>query len=670
MHLHILQPGAVRQAGETVGGEEPHVRGVFEHPPVAAPAAQSVAVAGGGEKCEGATGSGEGRCDLHGAGGITDVLDDVDTEDQLGLGAFDDVCIEVLDGDRVQATTRGDDRVYGDVELVRVGAAHVSAVVGKGAQQLPAAVTNLEDGGRRPRAGLLQQPVGQQQSQTVEVGFTAVRRSAMMRRRLCQVAGEVATRRTPGQLVVGVEDPGRGGRTADLTHGHYPRPPRRMLEDGLIWRILLAGSVVHHMRDHMEQTVGEQVAGTPHLRVLYLSWRDRDNPEAGGSETFVERTAEVLTGQGHDVTLFTSRFPGAAGEARHGRVRVLRRGNRFTTYLAGLVHTARHREDYDIVIDVQNGVPFWSPLAARVPVVNVVHHVHRDQWHTFFPRPIAALGWLLESRVAPRVYRKSRYVTVSEATREELAELGITPDRVDLIYSGNDQPDELAWYAVLPRSPRPSIVVLGRLVPHKQVEVAIDVIAALRAAGQDVDLHVVGGGYWQDALEQHAAVQGVADLVTMHGFVDEHTKHSLLASAWLVLMPSGKEGWGLTIVEAGLHATPTIAFHHAGGPRESIVDGVTGYLVDDVEQMTDRVRQLLSDPALRETLGANAREFAMSFDWQETGTALGQTLLSVLGYTPRPVAAATAFRLERKDVPTSGDNDLDAVSADRQSSVA
>lgn len=411
--------------------------------------------------------------------------------------------------------------------------------------------------------------------------------------------------------------------------------------------------------------MGEKAAGAPHLRVLYLSWRDRENPEAGGSETFVERTAEVLTEQGHEVTLFTSRFPGAARQTRHGKVRVLRRGNRFTTYLSGLVHTARHRRAYDIVIDVQNGVPFWSPLAAAVPVVDVVHHVHRDQWHTFFPRPVAALGWFLESRVAPRIYRRSRYVTVSEATREELADLGITSDRVDLIYSGNDQPDEPERFAFMPRSDRPSIVVLGRLVPHKQVEVAIDVVAALRAAGRDVDLHVVGGGYWQNALEQHAVAAGVEDLVTLHGFVDEDTKHTLLASAWLVLMPSGKEGWGLTIVEAGLHATPTIAFRHAGGPRESIVDGVTGYLVDDVDQMTRRTQELLESRDLREKLGGNAREFAMSFDWLDTGKALEQTLLSVLGYAPRPVSAATSFRLR-----SAGPAAPPRVTEDQHSSVA
>lgn len=378
------------------------------------------------------------------------------------------------------------------------------------------------------------------------------------------------------------------------------------------------------------------------LRVLYLSWRDRENPEAGGSETFVERTAEVLAASGHEVTLFTSRFPGAAARTTHGAVRVRRRGNRFTTYAAGLLHVARHRRSYDIVIDVQNGVPFWSPLVAAVPVVDVVHHVHRDQWHTFFPAPIARLGWFLESRVAPAVYRRSRYVTVSEATRDELASLGIERDRVDLVYSGNDQPANLERYAVLARTPRPSIVVLGRLVPHKQVELAIDVVADLRRRGTDVDLHIVGGGYWQNQLAAHAERAGVADLMTLDGFVDEHQKHTMLARAWVVLMPSGKEGWGLTIVEAGLHATPTVAFRHAGGPRESIVDTVTGYLVDDVAEMTQRTAELLADPHLRDELGRNARRFAMGFDWIQTGAALEQTLLSVLGRAPRPVTFASA----------------------------
>ncbi len=379
------------------------------------------------------------------------------------------------------------------------------------------------------------------------------------------------------------------------------------------------------------------------LRVLYLSWRDRENPEAGGSETFVERTSEVLTDLGHDVTLFTSAFCGGARETRHGAVRVLRRGGRFTCYLRGMWHVARHRRDYDVVIDVQNGVPFWSPLVSRAPVVSIIHHVHRDQWGVIFGPRVARFGWFLESKVAPRVYRRAHYVTVSQATRDDLAELGIAPERVDLVYSGNDLPEHLERYAAIPRSDAPSLAVLGRLVPHKQVEIAIDLVADVSDAFPDLTLDVVGTGYWHDILVEHAAARGVADRVRFHGFVDEDTKHTLLARTWLLLMPSHKEGWGLTIVEAGLHGTPALAFSHAGGPSESIRHEQTGILCDDVAAMRTALRELLSDAPRRQALGEAARRHAHSFDWTTSGRRLEAVLRRVTGRhdedTGRPLAA-------------------------------
>ena len=179
------------------------------------------------------------------------------------------------------------------------------------------------------------------------------------------------------------------------------------------------------------------------LRVLYLSWRDRENPEAGGAETFTERTSEVLTQRGHEVTIFTASYPGASPRTKHGDVDVVRRGSKFSVYLHGMWHVLRHGSDYDVILDVQNGVPFWSPLVTKVPVVNIVHHVHRDQWDAVFGKKIARVGWFLESRVAPYLYRGSRYVTVSKSTRSELEELGVDPGRVELVYSGNDRPEDL-----------------------------------------------------------------------------------------------------------------------------------------------------------------------------------------------------------------------------------
>ena len=84
---------------------------------------------------------------------------------------------------------------------------------------------------------------------------------------------------------------------------------------------------------------------------------------------------------------------------------------------------------------------------------------------------------------------------------------------------------------------------------------------------------------------------------TSTGHVDEQAKHEELARAWVHLCPSVKEGWGLVVTEAGAHRVPTVGYRSAGGLRESVVDGRTGVLVDDLDEMTEAVDRLLADEA-------------------------------------------------------------------------
>jgi glycosyltransferase involved in cell wall biosynthesis len=354
-------------------------------------------------------------------------------------------------------------------------------------------------------------------------------------------------------------------------------------------------------------------------RVLILNWRDTGHPDGGGSEVYAERTADGLASGGYEVTLLTARYPGSARrETRPSGVVVRRAGGRLGVYpRAALTVLLRQVPRPDVIIETQNGIPFLASVWARsLPQVVLVHHVHREQWPVVFPAPLARAGWWVESRLAPRVNRGRPYVTVSERTRSELAELGVDPARVRVIHNGVLPPPR---HDVV-RAPQPQLLVLGRLVPHKRVEIAMTVAERLRPEFPGLRLVVAGRGWWEDKLRREVADRGLGEFVDLVGYVSEEERHRLYASSWVSLVPSLKEGWGLVVVEAGLHETPSVAFDGAGGVAESIQDGQTGLLAraDDVDHFTALTRSLLLDQSERARLGANAARFAGQFTWAQT----------------------------------------------------
>jgi glycosyltransferase involved in cell wall biosynthesis len=367
-------------------------------------------------------------------------------------------------------------------------------------------------------------------------------------------------------------------------------------------------------------------APTPR-HVLFLNWRDTTNPDGGGSEVYVERVAAELVARGHRATVFCAAHGNAPTEETGPTgVRIIRRGGRHTVYFrAALLYVAgalglgrlaaRRAGRPDVVVDVCNGLPFLSPLYSRKPVLALVHHVHREQWPIVLPRRRARLGWWIESRLAPRVYRRCRYVTVSEPTRSELAALGVAPERTTVIHNGTPETPP----AAAARAEKPTLLVLSRLVPHKRIEVALRTVAALAEELPDLTLVVAGHGWWEPNLRALTADLGLEGQVHFTGFVTEAEKRELLASAWVALMPSLKEGWGLTIVEAGAQRTPTVAFRGAGGVAEAILDGETGLLADDQDDFVAMVRTLLTDDVARKAMGESARDYAGLFTWESAG---------------------------------------------------
>jgi glycosyltransferase involved in cell wall biosynthesis len=357
--------------------------------------------------------------------------------------------------------------------------------------------------------------------------------------------------------------------------------------------------------------------------IAICNWRDLRHPEGGGSELYVERVAKGLAAAGNRVTLLSAAVAGQPRDEVRDGVHYRRRGGRHTVYLRAAWALATRRVRPDVVLDVQNGVPFLSTVVTRRPVVALVHHVHREQWPVLFSPRAARLGWWVESRLGPFLYRRSRYVVVSDATRQDLGSL--LPDTARITVAHNGTPEPVATGA--PKSPTPRVVVLGRLVPHKRADIVLRAAASLVEQHPDLVVDIVGHGYADSDLRAEAVRLGLGDRVVFHGFVDERTKCDLLAAAWVNAVPSLKEGWALAVVEAGLQRTPSVAFAGAGGLDESIVDGVSGRLVRGGEaEFTETLGALLCDAGSRRELAAGAYRHAMTFSWDDTIRAVAGVL--------------------------------------------
>ncbi|MBV8305662.1 MAG: glycosyltransferase family 4 protein, partial [Acidimicrobiia bacterium] len=202
------------------------------------------------------------------------------------------------------------------------------------------------------------------------------------------------------------------------------------------------------------------------MRVLFVSWRDLAHPQAGGSEVLVDRLALGLAERGHEPAVLCG---GPVGPRPYP---IVDAGGTYSQYLRAPFAYRRHFADVDLVVDVENGIPFFAPLWRQKPVLCLVHHVHTDQWATRFPAPVASVGRVLEARAMPAVYRRSLFLAVSESTRRALSAIGVPDTRIRVITEGVD-PGVSVDSRDVERSRTPLFVALGRLVPHKRVDLLL-----------------------------------------------------------------------------------------------------------------------------------------------------------------------------------------------------
>jgi len=372
------------------------------------------------------------------------------------------------------------------------------------------------------------------------------------------------------------------------------------------------------------------MSAAPHL--LAINFRDPGHPEAGGAELHLEEILLEAVRRGWRVTWLACGFPGGAPASEHRGVSIVRRGNwwDFNLVVPGVLRREFSDPAPDLVVEDINKVPCFAPWWTPAPVAAIVPHLFGATAYVEASVPVATYLVLLEWLI-PKAYRRVPFVAISESTRDDLVRRGIAPERVSVVHCGMDH----ATYRHDPaagKSAEPTIVFLGRLRRYKGVDWVMRAMPRVRERVPGARLVVVGDGPFRAELEQAARRLGVGDAVEFRGFLPRAEKVRALQQAWVLVQPSPKEGWGLTVVEAGACGTAVVAAD-SPGLRDSVRRDETGLLVPygDDARLVGALTRVLEDGALRARFESAGRAWAARFTWPDCARLSLDALLGQSG---------------------------------------
>ncbi|MEM2901067.1 MAG: glycosyltransferase family 4 protein [Thermoplasmata archaeon] len=371
------------------------------------------------------------------------------------------------------------------------------------------------------------------------------------------------------------------------------------------------------------------------MRILAFNWRDITHPKAGGAEQFIHEISKRLVAKGHSVTLYCGDYKGSENAPKIiDGVSIIRRGNEFTLYINAVTdYLGKFFGKYDLIIDCNNGIPFFSPLFSGVPKILVVHHFMKEIFFKEVSFPHASLAYILE-RAIPFAYMGTKVIAVSENTRDEAISMGINPKNIRIVYNGVSS---RLCPAFENKAKYPLVVSVGRLKKYKRLNMLVEAFGkALEQLDEDMaskaKLVIAGKGDAEDDIRNTIKRLGLESKVIMKGFISEEEKFKLLQEAWVFAAPSSKEGWGIAVIESSACGTPVVAFD-VPGLRNSVRDGETGILVreETSEALGKALVRLLVNKEEREKMSRSAVAWGKRFDWDSCAQDFMNVIDEVVG---------------------------------------
>lgn len=359
------------------------------------------------------------------------------------------------------------------------------------------------------------------------------------------------------------------------------------------------------------------------MNILVFSWRDPRHPLAGGAEQVMHEHMRGWVNQGHQVTLFSSRYEGSSEDEILDQVTIIRQGSQYLgVQLAGFIYYIRNKNKYDLVVDQFHGIPFLTPLYVKKPILAVVQETAKEVWFlNYLPWPINLIIGLIGYVSEPFIfllYMKVIFMTGSESAKKDISKFGIPASNINIVPHGV----VIENLSVVPKKEgKKTIIYLGKLSKDKGIEDALKCFAILNKLG-DYTFWVIGKAEtknYEEKIKKIVLNLGLAGKIIFWGYVTQKKKFELLARSHVLINPSIKEGWGLVNIEANYFGTPVVAYN-SKGLIDSVNSGVSGLICAErtPECLAKTIAELYDSPKKLLDLSRTAKKWGRSFSWSKS----------------------------------------------------
>jgi len=205
----------------------------------------------------------------------------------------------------------------------------------------------------------------------------------------------------------------------------------------------------------------------------------------------------------------------------------------------------------------------------------------------------------------------THHVAVSEFTKLRMVNfLKIRPEKISVIPNGVE-------YSRFSKGSKNKkwgrIAYVGRLAPHKHVEMIVEAFRQVQEKTTEAELHIVGCGPSLSSIKDRATN---LDNCFIHGFLPDDDMLDILRSSSLFILPSEREGSGIAALEAMAAGTPVITTDFPDNATKQMVTEMRGTVVPPkASEIAREALTLLHDESRWHTISRNARSFAKQYDW-------------------------------------------------------